>query len=292
MSNFFPKAGRTKRWLIVHADDLGISESVNSAIALAHEHGILTSASIMAVGEAFEDALRIYRSLPSLDIGVHLTLVEERPLSPTGTVASLAESSGRFLPTAMAFTQRYLSRRINMEEIYRELKAQVRRVLDAGIAVTHLDSHQHLHMLPGVFEITVRLAREYGIHAVRVPREPLSFQMARRSPSLGRVTQQLILNGFCLWSSRQIGNLHRPDHFAGFLFGGRMDISNLRTTLRNLPNFGSVEIMCHPNMDTPENRYAHWGYRGKNELEALVDPGLPALLKELGLSLGSYRDIS
>jgi chitin disaccharide deacetylase len=292
MSNFAPKTERTKRCLIVHADDLGISESVNSAIALAHERGILTSASLMAVGEAFEDALRTCRSLPSLDVGVHLTLVEERPLSPTGAVPSLAGSSGRFPPTAMAFTQRYFARRINMEEIYRELEAQVRRVVDAGIPVTHLDSHQHLHMLPGIFEITVRLAREHGIHAVRVPREPLGFRMARSSQSVIRVIQQLVLNSFCLWSSRRIGDLRRPDHFAGFLFGGRMDISNLRTVLRNLPNWGSVEIMCHPSMDAPENRYSHWDYRGPDELEALLDPGLPALLEELGLSLGTYRDIN
>jgi hopanoid biosynthesis associated protein HpnK len=279
------------RLIVVHADDLGISEPVNSGIALAHRQGILTSASLMAVGDAFEHALEICRSLPTLDVGVHLTLVEERPILPSETLPSLTGPSGNFLPTAMDFTGRYLAQRIDLGEVYRELDAQVKRVVRAGVPISHLASHQHLHMLPGIFKITKQLAHAYGISAIRVPRERVRLSLLRHAASPIRIVQQLVLNGFCLWNMRQLDELRHADHFAGFLFGGNMQIENFRRTIENLPAQGSIELMCHPSLPQKDERYLHWGYNGEAELEALLHPDAPRLLESLDLRLGTYRDI-
>jgi chitin disaccharide deacetylase len=283
-----PSVGRASRPLIIHGDDLGISDSVNLGIAEAHRCGVLTSASIMAVGAAFDGAVEICRALPSLDIGVHLTLIEERPLLPATTVPTLIDARNRFPASAFVFAYRYFRGQVDLGEIHRELDAQIRRVFDAGLAVSHLDSHQHIHMLPGVFDITVRLAREYAIPALRIPQERLSLTLVGRAPSLSRVAQQRALSGFCALASGRIGDLQRTDHFAGFLFGGAMNRGNLRTVLHSLPPTGCAEIMCHPSAHSLDAEYAHWGYDGAAELEALVDPDLPSLLEQLGFARSTY----
>jgi chitin disaccharide deacetylase len=281
----------TGRRLIVHADDLGLSQGVNTGIALAHSEGIVTSASMMAVGAEFEHATRLCIALPSLDLGVHLTLIEERPLLPSSEVPTLVDHNGRFYADATMFIRRYFGGNIAMEDVRRELDAQIRRVRDAGIPVSHLDSHQHVHVLPRVFDVTVELAKEHGIPAIRVPRERISLAALAKAPSALRLVQQAVLNGFCIRAARRTRGLLRTDHFAGFLFGGRMNKDNLGHVLRNLPAEGCAELMCHPALPDPDSRYAYWGYEGPDELEALRDPSLPEHLGALGISLVSYRDL-
>jgi chitin disaccharide deacetylase len=287
-----PGDAHTTRKLIIHADDLGISERVNAGIERAHRDGILTSTSIMAVGGAFDHAVELCQANPGLDIGVHLTLVEERPLTPVAQIPSLVDPSGRFHRTAFGFTGRYFSGRIKIDEVYRELDAQLRRVRDSGIAISHLDSHQHVHMLPGLFDVTTRLARENGIPAIRIPRERLHPSLMRHAPSAARVLQQLVLNGFCRVARSKLTGLYHTDHFAGFLFGGRLDRAHLDAVLDSLPDTGLAELMCHPGEADPSDCYAHWGYSGPAELEALVDPELPARLQQLGIVSASYRELT
>lgn len=277
--------------LIIHADDLGISEHVNQGIARAYREGVLTSASIMAVGRAFDHAVQVCLDNPGLDIGLHLTLIEERPLSTPASVPTLVDARGCFRGSALDFTRSYLLRQVNLNEVYLELDSQIRRVRDAGLAITHLDSHQHVHVLPGIFDVTVQLARAHGIRAVRLPRETLKPSLLALAPSRLRAVQQLVLNGFCLLARRKLDPLLSTDHFAGFLFGGRMDKTHLDTVLRHLPRTGVVELMCHPAAQVSRDPYVHWGYRGPAELEALVDPELPGRLSELGIQAISYRDL-
>lgn len=279
------------RRLIVHADDLGISESVNSAIKEAHVNGVVTSASIMAVGAAFGHAVDICRSLPELDIGVHLTLIEERPLLPVDDVPSLVTPGGNFHESASAFTRRYFLRQLSLREVYLELDAQIRHVVDTGLSVSHLDSHQHIHMLPGIFDVTIILAEKYGIPAVRIPHEKLRLNLLLRAPSLARTAQQLVLGGFCLAATRRMGSVRRTDHFAGFLFGGAMNRENIQRVLKNLPPDGCIELMCHPNLSSSDGLYDHWNYDGAGELEALIDPTLPKQFDDLGIQLISYANL-
>ena len=142
---------------MVNADDFGFTRGVNQGIIEAHQHGILTATTLMATGDAFDDAVRLGRENPTLDVGAHLVLVGGRPI-----VASHRTwpSSVPQLVAAIAM------RRIR---IYEELAAQVRRILDAGIRVTHLDTHKHTHLAPPVLNAVARIAEEFGIRWVRRP---------------------------------------------------------------------------------------------------------------------------
>ena len=149
--------------LIVHADDFGLSEKVNEGILQAHRLGILTSASVMANGAAFEHAIEMWRSLPSLDLGIHLTLVEEQPVLDPAMVPSLVNETGQFYRHATIFAKRYFMGKIRLGEVRRELAAQINKVMSRGVTISHLDSHQHVHMLPQVLRVTLELAGEFGI---------------------------------------------------------------------------------------------------------------------------------
>ena len=157
--------------LVVNADDFGISARINEGILLAHRAGIVTATSLMAVGRAFEQAVQYCRAAPALDVGVHLTLVAERPL--LAGRSSLAGDDGRFPESAGAFLRRWLKGSIRRADVQAEWSAQIERVLDHGIRVTHLDSHQHVHILPGLADLSLKLAARYTIPFVRVPVEDL-----------------------------------------------------------------------------------------------------------------------
>ena len=277
--------------LIVHADDFGLSERVNEGILLAHTKGLVTSTSIMAVGSAFEHAVELWRAAPSLDIGVHLTLTEEQPLLPAMAIPSLVGGASRFHRHVTNFAKRYALGKIRREEVRLELEAQLRKVLDSGLPVSHMDSHQHVHILPGVFAVVAGLARKYRIPAVRVPHERLSWKLFRQASSLTRALQLLVLNVLSHKASVASPLTHRTGHFAGFIFGGNLNLQSLRFLLRHLPGSGTCELMCHPGLDDPQSQYKHWGYQWSAELEALQDPECRSLLQQRNISLISYQDL-
>src|SRR5580692_8451402 len=130
------------RKLVVNADDFGFTRDVNQGIVEAHQRGILTATTLMATGAAFDDAVRLARENPSLDIGCHLVLVGDPPFPPT--VAKLIQAVA-----------------LNRIRVYDELAAQVRRILDAGLAPTHLDTHKHTHLLPTVLAAVARISEEF-----------------------------------------------------------------------------------------------------------------------------------
>src|SRR5215207_7144194 len=149
---------RTRR-LVVTADDLGLHRSINKGILAAHSSGVVTCASVVASGEAFDDACDILASAPSLQVAVHLTLVGgEKPICRPQDVPSLLDSDGRFLRDYLRFLRRYLARRIRSADVERELRAQIEVVLSAELSPVHLNAHQHLHLLPGIWEVVLRLA--------------------------------------------------------------------------------------------------------------------------------------
>lgn len=276
--------------LVVHADDFGQSESINKGILRAFQDGILTSASLMPGGAAFDSAVSICREHPHLDVGIHLTLVEERPVSAPDCVPSLISRELRLHDSHKSFLRRYFRGAIRVEEIEHELDAQLRKVLDAGLAVSHLDSHQHLHVLPGVNAIAERLARRYGISAIRYPRERVRAYMLKRGfGSTGRLVQLGALNGICAFVGRS--SLVTTDEFAGFFFGGRLNKSNLKDLIQSLPASGSCELMCHPAIEGDETTIQSKGYRRDRELEALTDDEIRAQLQIRGIELVSFRDL-
>lgn len=181
---------------------------------------------------------------------------------------------------------------IDFVELERELEKQIARVSNSGITVSHLDSHQHLHMLPKIWKITVELAKKFNIPAIRFPKERVSvgLSMLMDGARIIRFFEMLALNCFCK-SGRHMQRL-RTDHFTGFLFGGELNKRNLLKVLKNLPSSGTCELMCHPGIDDPENRYKYWGYDWVEELNALTDPEIMDFIRRNGVRLISYRQLA
>jgi len=273
--------------VIINADDFGLCEPVNQGVVEAFDRGVVTSASILATGEAFEQAAELATARPALDLGVHLALTQTRPLSPPERVPSLIDGSGRLLDGWAAFLGRYARRGVGRRDIETELRAQIERTREAGLRVSHLDSHQHLHMLPGVLPLVVGLASEYGIGALRYPRQG----RATASTGLSRRLQGKALNGLCRLGARTLrsNGLLIADDFRGFREAGRWDRESLAGTLRELDG-GLTEICCHPGADDAIDEQLRWGYRWEHELAALTSPEVEAAVAERGAALTTYRE--
>jgi predicted glycoside hydrolase/deacetylase ChbG (UPF0249 family) len=263
------------RKLVVNADDFGFTRDVNRGIVEAHRNGILTSTTLMATGAAFDDAVALARGNPALDIGVHLVLVGEPPFPVTIAQLMRAMLLGRI-------------------RIYEELRAQVRRILDAGLEPTHLDTHKHTHLLPPVLDAVARLSEEYKIPWVRRPFD-FPFTPATR-PAIGwakRATSQalgVVRSRFARVLARH--GCRSTDHFAGFQITGRYNATELAQLIRALPE-GTTEFMCHPGICGAELRGARTRLKEsrERELEALTSPEVRAALIESGVELVSYRSL-
>jgi hopanoid biosynthesis associated protein HpnK len=274
--------------LIVNADDLGLTPGVNRGILRAFQDGIVTSASLLVVGSAFEEAVGLARQNPKLDIGLHLALVEERALLGRDVLRTLVDETGRFPRTSGEFFRRAFLGRIKWDEVEREIAAQIARFQNTGLRLSHLNSHQHVHMFPPVFQIIGRLTRGMDNVWIRNPAGPW-----RKSPGvrIERWVQQLGLNLTCLSARGLHGRplLQMPDGMYGFEAGGCLARSALERILRKIPD-GLYELICHPGEDDAETRmrYSHWGYRWAEELEALTARETRLVLKEQKITLTSF----
>lgn len=241
----------------------------------------------MAPGQAFEHAIGLALATPELDYGVHLTLVEEKPLLEVDSIPSLVTRDGYFVDHASTFLKQYLLGHIDMKDVYRELDAQVGKVVDQGIAVSHLDSHQHVHMLPRVRQVVAELARKYSIPAIRYPHERLRWYMLNGLKNVRRIPPLMVLNTLC----RLSGNSDYPGtaQFAGFVFGGNLNRTNLLTVLQHLKPHGVYELMCHPGNSDQDGVHDHWDYHWREELDALTDPDIKNYLRQKEIELISYH---
>jgi predicted glycoside hydrolase/deacetylase ChbG (UPF0249 family) len=273
------------RLLIVNADDFGLTPGVSAGILDAHRHGIVTSTSVLAVAPAFEEtapALHAARE-SGIGVGVHLAAVgEDPPLLPRSRVASLVDHHGAFPLTWKAFLLRAAG--VRPSELEAELAAQIDRVRSAGLTVDHLDAHQHLHLLPKVRAVVVRLARRFAIPAIRVPRAG-----SRRLAGIG---VRLLARGLARDAKRY--GLAHPDACEGFDDSGGMTAERLRRTVERIAASSamSAEMLVHPGAaaDPARDRY-RWGYDWAGELAALVDPRAREAVQRSGLRLGTFRDL-
>lgn len=276
--------------LIINGDDFGCSEKVNEGILKSFRYGILRSASLMANGKSFDNAVKIIKLNPELDIGVHLTLVEEKPILDQNKVPSLVVENGDFHKHAIDFYKKYFSEKISFEEVRNELTAQFEKILDHGIKISHIDSHQHLHMLPKILDITIELANNYNIKFIRFPKEKFSGYMFRDLKSIDRIPQMAVINHFCSKAKEKISN--KTDYFTGFYFGGKLSKQNFLTLINNLPANGFCELMCHPGLTDDSTNYSHWKYRQVEEMLALVDREVAEVLLKRNIEITSFKNLS
>ena len=282
-----------KKQLIINADDFGIHETVNLAIYRAVESGILTSASLMASGSAFEDAVHIAKNTENLGVGVHLTLVGGLPtVLPKREVPSLTWDNGLLCKNYIELLRKDIKGLINADEVYREWDAQIKKIIDAGISVTHLDGHQHLHMWNKFFPIAVTLAKKYDIPCMRVPDEKFFFGI--RPKNIFRSIAGTGLSAMARQHRKVLDktNIHTNDHFYGMLYGGHFTLDRMRYVVNKLPK-GVTEFMCHPSTDEAVmEKSFHWGYHGEDELHALLSTTLRHQIENSDIQLISYRDLS
>jgi hopanoid biosynthesis associated protein HpnK len=272
-----------KKYVVIVADDFGSSSSVNRAVAEAHDRGILTAASLMAGGAAFEEAVEIARKRRSLSVGLHVTLCDGRAVLPCSEVSGLADSRGCFENSPSRAWMKYWRADL-LSQLDREIEAQFDRLEKAGVRPTHMDGHHHLHMHPAIFELLCRHATRRGIRWVRIPREPLSLLLRFPSPRRGAMP-------FIEWAVFAVlGRIHRRKARE---YGLRsVDVYGLARTgccdERYLLHIferagGSLEIFTHPDTATAA---------GQRELEALTSAAARAALGARGVVLAGYRELS
>lgn len=276
--------------LIVNADDFGLHPLINAGIIKGHQEGFITSTSLMPSAPCWQEAVRLAKDNPRLGIGVHLTLVGGVPsVLPKEKVSSLLDDDGLFLPDYVAFAKRYYSGAVKKAELEAELRAQLERALSCGVNITHIDSHQHTHVLPGINSLVLKLSNEYNIIRVRIPKESYFFTGGFQT-GVGRLIGRSGLS-FCAdmaaLRADSLG-LRHPQHFYGMLAGGHLNAQLIANILRQLPE-GVSEIMTHPGLDSVALGEAFsWQYHWREELDAYLDAGNKALLKELGIEPVSF----
>jgi len=270
------------RRLIVSGDDVGLHPGINAGVLRCHREGIVTSASVCPSGAAFEDAVAGLRGAPALDVGVHLTLVGESPALPAGRLPTLAPD-GRFPPHFSALFLRLALRRVREAEIEEELTAQVARAHDAGLRPSHLDSHQHVHLHARLLPIVLRVARRFGIAALRASRRlvtPRSLRGALLTMASRRGLARLVGAG-----------IKTPDALVGIAETGRLDEARLTALIAALPE-GTSELVCHPGAGDRAIASAYsWGFGWDGEAAALTSPAARAALAREGVELIAYRDL-
>lgn len=243
----------------------------------AHEQGIVTACSVVANGAAFEHAAERLRDVRSLAVGVHLTLVGERPLSRA--VPSLVAGNGLFHESYRAFFPRYLARRIDIGEVEHELRMQVERLLGAGLRPTHVNGHQHLHLLPRIFDLVQQLAEEYDIDYVRIVDEEAATMSVRGASiaMLSRLGRR----------ARHQSRVRTNDRTIGVEAAGQVRSAGDLISLLPFVE-GTTELVAHPGIGRQELGASYdWAYAWEEETAALCDPALKAAIAERGIVLGT-----
>lgn len=286
--------------LIINADDFGMARSINEAILQAHRDGVVTSATLMANGGAFDDAVVRAQECPGLGVGCHVVLVNGRPLSPAAQIPALAPSRDgepRFRAGFLSLAEAALRGSLPAAEIELEVAAQIRKVQSAGIPVSHVDTHKHSHVFPAVFGSLLRAARSCGVRAVRNPFEPPQTQplvgLAVHPRAWKRYPAVRALRWFAGAFRRQVEaeGMVTTDGTLGISVTGCLDRTLLEAMMRRLPH-GTWELICHPAADERELQgLTTLGRSGVQELELLTSPDTRRLLDSCGVQRISYADL-
>jgi chitin disaccharide deacetylase len=277
--------------LIFCADDFGLDPAVNQAVEKAHRHGILSTASLMVGAPAVADAVSRARLMPRLRVGLHLVLVDGRPISPAAEVPALIGGDGEFDDNLARAGMRFFFLPKVRDQLAREIRAQFEAFRATGLALDHVNAHKHMHLHPSVAGLIVEIGRNYGMKALRVPDEPVAALRAAFPQE--RYPTPL----YQLWAKRlrrrlRMAGLHVNDHVFGLAWSGGMTEDRVLRLLPYLPD-GLSEIYFHPAVArAPRLAATMPGYHHPDELAALLSPALRKRVTKLGIRLVSYSDLS
>jgi hopanoid biosynthesis associated protein HpnK len=280
------------RRIIINADDFGLCDGVNEAVAQAHSNGILTSATIMTNMPAADEAVNIAKQLPNLGVGVHLNLTEGRPVSKDKCIRCLLNADGRFAYSPLVLSLMSIARNEIRRAIRTELAAQIQWVIDSGLKPTHLDSHKHIHTFPALFSVVCQLARRFGIHAVRWPFEPkeLSRIPWPMTSEDGRVRAQKVR--FMARINRlQNRDFLKNDALLGIAHTGKIDV-NFFKAVALYNSAATAEVMTHPGfadgLDPEKTRLLQ---QRKVELDALCSEKTKQYFEDAKIELVHYGQL-
>jgi chitin disaccharide deacetylase len=278
--------------LIINADDFGLCEGVNKGIVEAHTKGVLTSTTIMANMPAAEQAVDLAKNLPTLGVGVHLNLTNGKPLCQDNTVKAILDSQGHFAlsPGKLALAS-LITGKIRTA-IETELASQIQWLIDKGIKPTHLDSHKHIHSFPTIFPIVCRLAKRFGISAIRYTFEPkqvsqlpwpVTDRESRKRASLVRTMAKI--------NRWQNSAFFKTDALLGVAHVGTINAAFMRAV--SLYNIASTaELMTHPgytyDLDATRTRLVK---QREVELEALCSEKTKQYFKNAGIKFVHYGQL-
>ena len=273
--------------LIVTADDYGAAPEVNQAVERAHRDGILSAASLMVAGAAANDAVQRARAMPGLRVGLHLVLVDGKPMLPAAAVPDLVDKSGNFRnDMARAGAAMFFLPRVRAQ-LAAEIEAQFAGFEATGLKLDHVNAHKHFHLHPTIAALIVKLGKKHGVRGVRVPLEPQAVlgRIEKHKPSGVVALTAPFARG--LRSRFRRAGITAPDHVFGLAWSGAMTVTRLAGLIEHLPD-GLSEIYTHP--ATGPYPGSAPGYLYGEELAALTDPGLAGLIAAKGIRMGGFSD--
>lgn len=282
------------RRLIINADDFGLTSGVNRAIVEAHTRGIVTSATLMASGAAFANAVQIAPS--TLSVGCHVLLMDGQPIMNPREVPTLTNTlNGQLEREMTSFIARALSGRIAASEIEAEATAQIRKLQSAGVPVSHIDTHKHTHIFPQVLRPLLAAAKACGVRAIRNPYGKIAWPVIASRPRLWkRYWQTRVLNVFAEKFRRAVreAGMVTPDGSLGIVVTGALDESVFQLVLESIPE-GTWELVCHPgysdaDLDKVRTRL-RWSR--ETELRLLTSAEARQILADHEVRLISYREL-
>lgn len=275
--------------LIINSDDFGLCPGVNMAVKQAHIDGVLTSATVMANMPAAKEAVKIGKQMPSLGIGVHLNLTEGKCVSSEKDIQPLLNNEGEFVFSPISLAVSALFRKSLRRAVEIELAAQIQWLIDKGITPTHLDSHKHIHAFPAIYTMIIRLAKRFGIRAIRWPFEPVRFcgPYCPRPPKGGPKRARL-LRAMAKINRRQNSEFIKNDFFIGLAHTGKIELDYYKMVAGS--GFAGVtELMTHPafkdGLDPAKTRLLQ---QRKLELDALCSDETKKVITEAGIVLTHY----
>ena len=257
---------------------------------MAHHRGILTAASLMVGGAAFDDAVSRAQRLPSLRIGLHVVLVDGKPVLPPARVPDLVDAAGHFRNDLFRLGAGIFMVPRMRRQVAAEVTAQFERYAATGLALDHIDAHRHFHLHPTICDIVCRIGQRYGVKSVRVPLEPADVLARVES---GAVRPEARLAGiFAAWTAKRLRTrgFFMADQVFGLAWSGALTSARLEKLLGCLPG-GVSEVYCHPATSSDFEGAAR-GYLYTEELTALVSSSVIAAVHNRDLKLTSYSELA
>lgn len=280
------------RRLIVNADDFGLSPGVNRAVEQAWQHGILTQASLMPGGDAFDEAVTIAKRNPGLQVGLHLTLVQGRPVLPPEQVPGLVGANGCFPDNPVTVGMRLFFDRGVREQLRAEIEAQILKIKAAGLLLSHIDGHLNIQMHPTVFELLTDLMPRHGIGSFRITRERLRHNLRfDANRMVGKTVERGVFGALALHAAPTLNALGicTAREVKGLLNSGHMTEDYLLSILNGLEE-GTSEVYFHPGcLPDAEIAARMPDYRHEQELAALLSPAVMRQIKDQNIILCNYR---